>query len=170
MKMRKQGVIRSQEYKKERKGDFRGNTSPRQRAAALCTSACVTFATVRAIPPYRRVTCGDHKLLDTFVCVLPARQRRQNTHKRVQKDSLRRSRNLYGGIAPTVCETLDLLSTTIDSNICILVYCLCHELIIFFVCNECKLMRFGKIVEEKNYGAAEPINYYTYRYCLSLSS
>src|SRR5438270_12031387 len=58
------------------------------------------FETVRAIPPYRWVACGDHKWLDTFVCVVRARPRTHNTHKRVQKDSLRRSRNMYGGIAP----------------------------------------------------------------------
>ncbi|MFL5587344.1 MAG: hypothetical protein ACJ8DI_06755 [Ktedonobacteraceae bacterium] len=41
------------------------------------------------------------QVVDKFVCVLRARQRTQNTHKLVQKDYLRRSRNVYGGIAPT---------------------------------------------------------------------
>ena len=37
-----------------------------------------------------------------FVSILRARQRTQNTHKHVEKDELRRSRNVYERIAPTV--------------------------------------------------------------------
>jgi len=35
-----------------------------------------------------------------FLCILRARQRTQNTQKHVQKDELRRSRNMYGRIVP----------------------------------------------------------------------
>jgi len=41
-----------------------------------------------------------------FLCILRAHQRTQNTQKHVQKDELRRSRNMYGRIAPKVCHTL----------------------------------------------------------------
>ena len=61
-----------------------------------------TFETVGASSSYRLVACGDQKLYYKFVCVLPALARRQNTHKLVQKDYLRRSRNVYGSIATTV--------------------------------------------------------------------
>jgi len=42
------------------------------------------------------------------VCILRARQRTQNTHKQVQKDELRRSRNMYGAIAPMDLEDAGL--------------------------------------------------------------
>jgi hypothetical protein len=37
-----------------------------------------------------------------FVCILRALQRTQNTHKHVEKDTLRRNRNMSERIAPTV--------------------------------------------------------------------
>jgi len=42
------------------------------------------------------------------VCILRALTRTQNTHKQVQKDELRRSRNMYGAIAPTDLEDAGL--------------------------------------------------------------
>ena len=62
------------------------------------------------------VACGDHKLLDKFLCVLRAHSRTQNTQKLVLKDGLRRSRNLYGILPPTVEKRL-LISLRVNSQL-----------------------------------------------------
>ena len=69
------------------------------------------FQAVGGNTPYSWVACGDPKLEYKFVCVLRASARK--THKLVEKDYLRRSRNVYGVLPLQSQEAEGFLGTDV---------------------------------------------------------
>src|SRR5437588_927397 len=58
------------------------------------------------MPLSRDVAAVELEMYYKLLCIVRAGQRTHNTKKLVQKDYLRRSRNVYGSIAPTVCNAI----------------------------------------------------------------